>query len=363
MDTQKPKVIGINALFLIPNEVGGTEYHLRSFIKHLQLQDTYNQYIIFCNRENYETFECTGKNWKKVLCPITARNRVLRIAYEQVLFPQLVQKNSCTLLHSYGYFGPITGAFKKVVTVHDCNWLDHPDDTPALQNFILHQLISRSLKSADKVVTDSEFSLSRLVHYFPQYSTKFVVIQPGIDDLFLKLLAEKTVSPVSEKYILCVSALYPHKKMLYLLDLWKEFSRHSTLHLVIVGQHGADEAQFLQKLPELERVHHYTKVDYKTLVALYKHAELFIFPSVYEGFGFPVYEAYAAGVLTIVGNADLYAKNIQSEFIKLSFSINSDSQLIQKESQNLSKKRKSNSSKLFLYQESVIELIELYSSL
>jgi len=325
----KNKIIGINALFLIPNNVGGTEYHLRSFLKYLEKIDTENSYVVFCNEENFETFSFKSQKWQKVLCPIRSENRIARILYEQLVFPFVVSRHGCTHLHSYGYFGPVFGDFKKVVTVHDCNWLDHPEDTSKLQNFILDILIRVSVKTADLILTDSDFALKRLSHYFPNEKDKTQVIEPGIDDEFRKLLLQESIPLIKQHYILSVSAFYPHKNMLYLLDLWERFAvSNPDIHLIVVGQNGADEEKFTKKITSLKRTHFHRKVDYRNLLSLYKNAKCFIFPSVYEGFGYPVYEALAAEIPTIVGNGSLYLQKVRPQLEELTFELDEDTKLI-----------------------------------
>jgi len=172
--------------------------------------------------------------------------------------------------------------------------------------------------------------LTRLNHYFADEKDKTFVIEPGIDDDFRKLLSQESEPLVKQKYILSVSALYPHKKMLYLLDLWERLSKSQDLDLIVVGKNGLDEEKFVNKIESLSKVHYYPKVDYRSLVSLYKYASCFIFPSVYEGFGFPVYEAIAAKIPAIVGNKEIYLERIRPDLLELSFNINEDLKTIER---------------------------------
>lgn len=362
MDKKNALVIGINALFLIPNQVGGTEYHLRSFLKYLEKLDTTHSYVVFCNNENYSSFTFTNKNWNKVLCPVTAKNKVLRIIYEQSVLPCVAKQNGCTILHSYGYFGPVFGGFKKVITVHDANWLDHPEDNSFIQNFVLNVLIRAAVTTAAAVVTDSEFSSQRLQHFFPGLAQKLHIIWPGIDDAFANIYQTTLKRPLKPRYLLAVSALYPHKKMLYLLKLWEAISKKDPkLVLVVVGQHGTDAAEFQSILKKLDRVLYYPKVGYRELVAFYKFADLFVFPSVYEGFGFPVYEAYFSQLPILVGKRELYAIGVQAALTELDFEVDADSQKVLA---MLSEgKQENDRKKLPEYTQSVHKLLKIFQSL
>jgi hypothetical protein len=335
-------IIGFNALYLVPNGVGGTEYYLRSIIKELINQDKNNSYIIFCNKENYQTFFFEEKNIKKVLVPIAAKNKFLRIIHEYIFFPKLVEKNNCDILYSFGYSGPFWGNFKKIITVFDVNWKDYPEDNSLLTNFVLNFLISSSIKRSNLIITTSEFSKKRLSFYFPRYKNKMKVIWAAVDKNFIKFLKGNLKKPIKNKYILCVTAFYPHKKALYLLDLWKRFNKdnRNRIKLVIIGKLGKDLKIFEQKVSKLSNILWIKKASLKELVSFYKHSELVIQPSIYEGFGYPAYEALASDKNVLVGKKDFYNDSILNYIDELSFNLDSDNELLKKSLLKKTKSRK-----------------------
>lgn len=318
---QTKKIIGINTLFLIPNKVGGTEYYARSVLHELSMRDKKNVYVIFCNNENFDTFHFENKNWKKVRCAIFASNRFLRVLYEQVVLPFHVWKNNCQILHSFGYFGPIVSTARLITTIHDANWKDHPQDQPLISRFLLNLLMSATVARSEHILTDSSFSKQRLAYYYPQHTHKMQVMEPGLNDLFLTLLQKKQKLPIEKHpFLLCVSGLYPHKRVSYLLSLWPALQKHFPSHqLIIVGNNGGEASQIAKRSKRLSGVRLLKKVSLPSLVALYQNADLFLFPSVYEGFGYPVYEALAAGLPTLVGKKDCYSEGIQPELAEFSF--------------------------------------------
>jgi glycosyltransferase involved in cell wall biosynthesis len=352
-------IIGINALYIIPNKVGGTEYYLRSFIKYMSRLDKNNRYVLFCNQESKNSFSELGSNIRLVVTPIQATHRVLRVLYEQTLFPLLVAQEKCEVLHSFGYFGPLLGSFKKITTVHDANWKDHPDDNPYYQTLLLNFLISLSIKVSSFVITDSKFSKNKILKYFPMIHSKLRVIVPGIDEEFSSQL--KIVSPnplVKIHYFLCVSALYPHKNVPELLRWWAAVENfHTNNWLVLVGQNGADQKEIIQLVKRIPRVLYLTKVKFSTLVTLYKNADACIFPSEYEGFGYPVYEALAAGLPVYVTNKGMYHSSIQNNLHEINLS-NAEKITVIKPLSNQQQKVTST----FNYEKSARSLIELYNS-
>jgi len=348
---------------MIPNCVGGTEYHLRSFLTQLERKDKRNTYIVFCNDENFGSFHFTNSRWKKVRCPIRASFRPTRILYEQFVLPFLVKRQHCDILHSFGYFGPIVCSASRIITIHDVNWRDCPEDFGFVERWVTGVLIELNLRFSYRIMTVSEFTKKRLVHYFPNINYKIRVIPSWMSDEFIKESKRVHKQPMKKnKYILSVTAMYPHKHVLYLLDLWEILAqKDTTLKLVIIGRHGKDEKHVLDRIRNLDRIHYYPKVSLSDLVAFYQHSTAYISPSVYEGFGFSVYEALSAGGPIVVGKIELYVQKIRKYLVQLTFDKLIDIQVIERLMRNSDKKTKScilNSS-----QQSVRKLILLYEGI
>lgn len=347
------RTIGLNTLFLIPNAVGGTENYTRTFIDELEANDTTNRYIVFCNQENFSTFSFSNPRFHKVLCPVFAGNRVSRIFYEQTIFPWVLHSYGCDVIHSFGYIGPIISDAKKIVTVHDANWKDHPEDQSKTAWIIVSVIMKFVVRSADVIVCDSTFSRSRLIHFFPQMQSKIHVILPWVGESLLHEFGKRHESPLPNKdYILCVSGMYPHKRISYLLDLAKGYE------LVLIGKNGIDEPRIQKKVKALQHIHYFPKVSLEKLASFYQHATLFVFPSVYEGFGYPVYEAAAVGVPTIVGKKDLYEKEVSSHLQELTFDLTEDKRMLREAIGNSAHRRPL----IFSKKQSINRLIELYTA-
>jgi len=349
--------IGINTLFIVPNKVGGTEYHTRSFLKYLEKNDDKNNYIIFCNKENFNSFNFKSNKWKKVLCNVGAKNKISRILYEQFILPFLVLKNNIQVFHSFGYFGPIIiPKVKKVLTIHDTNWLDHPGDNSFITNITLRFLMKWSIRTSSLVTTSSIFSRKRILHYFPY--TKIKIIYPGIDNVFKQIINKETKS-IYFDYALCVSAFYPHKKISYLIKLWSKI-KNNKLKLIIVGHSGKEQNNIKKLSKKNKDILVLDKVSLKELANLYKFSKLFLFPSIYEGFGFPVYEALYANKITVVGIKEIYDPSIQDELEVFTFDIKKDLKLIKR---LLKKNDKAKFEYKNSYDSSSKELISAYQSL
>lgn len=358
--TQK---IAINTLFMVPNESGGTEYHLRSTLKYLEKMDKEHPYLVFCNLENYSTFHFKSPLWQKICCSVQGANKVSRVVYEQLVLPKEIKRHHCSVVHSFGYTGLLFSDLTQVVTVHDVNWLDYPEDMAVIGRLVVKFLAEQSVQKADYVLTDSRFSQARLHYHFPNLDSKVVVISPGLDEDFFPTLSRAgRPSLPKEAYLFSVNAFYPHKKVLYLLNLWQKIQANlPNLYLVLVGQHGLEEDAVLQKIKSLDRILYYPKVAYSELISFYKYAQACIMPSVYEGFGYPVYEAVAAGKEVFVGQKDLYDHSIVSSLHQLSFDLGKDSKMIQAFLN--SSEKKVATVKSLSYKPGVEKLIQLYNSI
>ncbi|MBI5151194.1 MAG: glycosyltransferase [Candidatus Pacebacteria bacterium] len=312
------KRIGINLLYLVPGQVGGTERYARLFIQELERIDQKNQYILFCNKENYFSFVVTSKNVKKVLCPILATHRILRIFYEQFIFPLIIVWNRCNIIHSFGYIGPIFTLAKRIITVHDTNWLDFPQDFTKTTWIVQCILSFFSINTAHLILTDSSFSYQRICHYFPQFKNKIVIIEPWISPLFIRLLMKNSKNGIRQKdYIICVSAMYPHKRIPYLIELYNKWDMKKKYSLILIGKNGKDEEKVKNLVQSSSGIFWRKNISDEELFSLYFEASAAVFPSVYEGYGYPVYESIASGLPTAVGKRSLYNDSISMKLAEL----------------------------------------------
>ena len=355
--------IGINILYLIPNQVGGTEYYARSLIDALQKNDNTNTYYVFCNKETSSKLQLINPKWQKIECAVHGKDKVTRILFEQCVLPLLAQKYRCTVLHSLGYSSPAFGTFSKITSVHDANWRDHPSDDNWFYNAIANIIYGSSMRFSDLILTDSHFSKTRIVAFFPNHASKISVLSPGIDPKVITSIENARLKPEQKNpYILCVSNFYPHKQILYLLTLWEKISANSPgLELLLVGSQGKDKNKVASLVASKDTVRWFQKVSLEELGALYANAKLCIFPSIYEGFGFPVYEALVSKAPIVVGDVNLYSSLITDVLHQLSFSEDKDASLVLS-LLKMNTKNTNNKKKIPTYKMSAKKLIKIYNS-
>jgi len=296
--------IGINALFLIPDKVGGSEIYLRNLLCYLAKIDKENEYILFINKENSHTFRISQPNFTEVLCPIKASFRPARILWEQFVLPFQIKKYKIDVLHSPGYTAPILTLCCSVVTIHDMNYFYYPQDFPKLTALSLKLLVPLAARSSYKIIAVSKNSKKDLVKVLKIPESKICVIyEAGSSYLSVSTATENKIREklkkgygIGKKFILSVSASHPHKNLYRLIQAYDILCRkyHIDCQLVIVGVRGRAHFSLvnLAKEMSLEDSIIFTGwIPKENLSLLYSEAELFVFPSLFEGFGMPVLEA------------------------------------------------------------------------
>jgi len=193
----------------------------------------------------------------------------------------------------------------QVVTIHDVNFLTHPDAYDAGYRSYAERMFRHSAKHADRILTDSRWSASQLQTLLGAPAERIVVAYPGLEHS-LRVAAAARNPSFPDRYALFVGQTEPHKNIGVLIEAWR-IGVPRGLHLVIAGRPGRDDERLRsivggdQSLREL--VHLVGSVDEQRLARLYEDATCFLFPSRTEGFGFPPLEAMARGVPTAVANS------------------------------------------------------------
>lgn len=306
--------IGINTLFLIPGQVGGTETYTRGLLSSLEEIDKENEYLIFCNKENFETFQLTSKNFRRILCPVKASFRPWRILWEQLIFPFQVWRNKIDILLSLGYVCPLFVPCKSIVVIFDLNWFFHPEEFSPLSRLAWKTLVSLSAKRADHIITSSNNSKKDISRILKIPKEKISVVYGGIDkSRFHEIKDEKIISKIKEKYgigdrfILTVSAAYKFKNLGKLIEAVNLLRQNIPgLQLLVVGLGGKGKPEIIKMIKKYnlgDNVVIAGWVPDEDLPVLYSAAEIYIHPSLYEGFGFPVLEAMVCGCPVVSSNA------------------------------------------------------------
>ena len=301
--------IGVNTLFMIPGEVGGTETYLRHTLLAMVTVSPETGLVLFTNRENDRILreklaECEKVEFIRL--DFSAANRYARIVREQLELPGKVRLAGVDVLWSPGYTMPYRTCCPQVVTIHDMQYKNHPDDFTILVLIVTGCLVEMAARRSRRIIAVSQFTKKEIVKYTSVSEKKIDVIHEAVDPAFglgpdagtpHRLAAALTGS--DKPYILTVANSYPHKNLDSLAKAFCLLERRIPHILIIVGKPGLGEKKLedaLTGLGDPSRVVRLSGLVGEDLISLYQGADLFVFPTLYEGFGLPILEAMAARV-------------------------------------------------------------------
>jgi len=214
-----------------------------------------------------------------------------------------MRKHGVDVLHSLGYTSPFFIPGKNIVTIYDLNWYYQKDSFSRINRLFWKFLVTFSARVADVIITSSQASRDSLIEVLNIPENKVLAFYPGYTKYSSVDKNIKSIVPEIEgEFILTVSSFLPHKNIMRLLEAFKYVSVATNLQLVIVGsggKYGEAVSEYLLKNYEKGRVVLTGWVSNEELATLYKKAKAFVFVSLYEGFGFPVLEAFVYGTPVI----------------------------------------------------------------
>lgn len=288
----------------------GIGTYIRNLLRQLSRLDRETEYVLLCQEPDLGVASQLGPNFRTVLEP--SPNYSLR---EQIHVPWVVMREKPDIYHAPHYVLPAGVRCRKVVTIHDCIHLMFPQYLPNRAAYAYAKTTMwTAARRSDRILTVSEASKRDILHFFNVAPEKVSVVYNAIDDRFAIVPRPEDVARVRERYqldqrfVLYVGNIKPHKNLVRLIETFAELRTDDSfddLKLLIIG----DE---ISKLPALRRaVHRYKLHKFvrflgylpdDILAILYRLANVFVFPSLYEGFGLPPLEAMASGTPVVTSN-------------------------------------------------------------
>jgi glycosyltransferase involved in cell wall biosynthesis len=294
----RPLRIGVNALYLIPGGVGGTEIYLRGLLAALAEIDAVNRYFVFTNRETDSGLAPSQPNFTPMPQPIRAASRPVRILWEQTALPLAAARLKLDVLFNPGFTAPLLARCPQVTVFHDLQHIRHPEYFRWFDLPFWKLLLWGSAHVSRTLLAGSAATANDVRRHYRLPDSKVRVALLGVDPIFFELARRRRPEP----FLLAVSTLHPHKNLDGLLRAFAVFhSGHPEFRLIVCGLHGF----FTGPLHELrESLGLAGVVDFPGWIPrtdlhdLFRRAWAFVYPSLFEGFGIPVVEAMAAGVPT-----------------------------------------------------------------
>lgn len=222
--------------------------------------------------------------------------------WEQTELLRYLKSQGNPLLLNLANTAPISYK-NQIVTICDLSFLRHPEWFSRKFYYYYRFLIPQITKNSLKIVTISKFSKNEIMNLLNISEHKIKVIYCGVDEKFINhTIANAAVSNKYKNYILAVSSLDPRKNFKNLISAFKKLALPDTQFVIVGSENRVFANNELKKFINTRNIVFTGYVSDKELIALYKNAKLFVFPSLYEGFGLPPLEAMACGCPVVVSN-------------------------------------------------------------
>lgn len=284
--------------------------------KHILTQDKKNEYVlIHRKKEAYDIYRMA----KEIIIP--SPKFPISIVRNFIGMPLKLKKYKFDIVYHTGSVGPFLFKHflpgkKNMQTVLDIIPVLHPETYELSVRMAFKHLLPRAIKNADYIVTCSENSKKDIMRYFNVPGQKITVAYLAPHERFRKVNREKAKAFVRQKYkingpyVLYVGALEMKKNIPTLLKAFAQLIKKGfTLKLVLAGKQGYGYNVIAETMRKLGLKEHVIELGYvpnayqsDDLVMLYNAAEVFVFPSVYEGFGMPAVEAMKCGCPVVTSN-------------------------------------------------------------
>ncbi|MEY2987082.1 MAG: hypothetical protein RJB13_603 [Pseudomonadota bacterium] len=299
LDTRKEspqrKTIGLNGRFLVAQRTGVQRSAYQLFRTIIEMGTEYN-FVLFTGESEAYAPEWQKPNVTLVTSPLLQQTVIRNYFWEQIELPKLARKHKVDLLHSPANLAPISYKGSSVVNIHDLCFLVEPAWFSISFRIIYRWLVPRIAKISSRVITNSNYSKNDILNLLKIGVEKVRLTYWAVDPIFYKFN-----KPLSERadQIIFVGSLEPRKNLRGLLkgfSLYKQQNPESRTKLIVVG---CENPLFASSGFKSEHIG--SDVEFKGYISDRKLAELFgnsralVYPSFYEGFGFPPLEAMAAG--------------------------------------------------------------------
>ena len=299
-------IIGIDASRANKSIRTGVEWYSYHLIEEFKKIDSKNQYFLYTNEPLTGDLAKCPENFKEVVLKwwLPRLWTLGRLSWEMKF-----GKYKPDILFVPAHTIPLLQPKKTVVTVHDIGF-EHMPSAYKWADKLYHRFTIQFIKRfSDKIITVSHFSKKDLIEFYNILPKKITAIHNGFDNLvYNETVRKQTTKPIAADYILFIGRLEEKKNIGRLLEAFAVFKKkypNDSHKLVLIGKKGFGWERF-EKIIEKNNLKDIVVipgwVEEKEIPAWIAHSELFVFPSLFEGFGIPVIQAMACGTPVICSN-------------------------------------------------------------
>ena len=302
--------IGIDATAIPPSRSGAGNY-IFNLVCGLARVDSDNQYVVFAKPEHIEEWKIAQPNF--CFLPGASGYRPLRLAWEQCVLPLLVRRHKLDILHSPHYTMPLFCPCRSVVTFCDMIFFLYPEVHSLSKRIFFRTMMSVSSQRANAIIAISKSTARDVISLLRVMPDKIHTIPLAAGSNYRPIADRNAVELVctqhglqAGEYVLFIGVLEPRKNIPVLLHAYQELVGCGIRKkLAIVGKRGwmfSEIFSTVQTLKIEDKVVFTGYVPEADLPSLYNGACLFVYPSLYEGFGLPVLEAMSCGTPVVTSN-------------------------------------------------------------
>lgn len=304
--------IAINCAFYQPRGGGISEY-IYNLVTNLVEIDRVNDYLIYVLEDyiEYASKTFTGVRIKSM--PYTSQQTVRRSIFEQFFWLQEERTEKFDIFHSPFFHSPILKKAKQIMTVHDLRFCVYPSTYAFIRLHFLRYAVRKSVKTVDHIISISEFTKSELMKYYNLSNDRITTIHEAInrEDFstekidYSKLDTSMIEKLIKKKFLFTLGHIEPRKNYVSLVRAFKKLRENGNedVYLVVAGKRAHGYREFIKEIEDDLRIIYLDFVSRDMLLWLYSNATAFVFPSIYEGFGFPPLEAASLGTVSAVANS------------------------------------------------------------
>ena len=291
----------------------GVGHYVTNLIREFQKIDKENSYCLISNNGEFEAEFASRPNFENYRTWISNENHLVGDLWESFYLPGLLQRKGVSVFHGPAFMIPLRfSGFRTVVTIHDIVAFIKPETVPLKYALYMRFLIGLVVRKADRVITPSESTKQDLIDRLKVPEEKIEVVYEAVSDEFKPWSGPGRAEQVKRKfgirdrYMLFVGNLEPRKNLVRLMRAFERARDRlgGAYQLVISGKKGWLYKDILTTYEQVNRgdVILTSYVSDKDLVDLYRSADMFVFPTLYEGFGLPVLEAMGCGAPVITSS-------------------------------------------------------------
>ena len=302
--------IGFDAKRAFSNKSGLGNYS-RDVISALVDYYPENEYFLFTPSPHTELLE--KKYLNNIICP---QKKATASYWRSVKMGNDIEANKIDIFHGLSNELPLNIKHvkaKKVVTIHDVIFLKFPELYQFIDRKIYNFKFKKACQNADKIIAISHQTKEDLIHYYKIPESKIEVIYQTCNQIFKQQFDDETKEntkikfQLPQNFVLNVGTIEKRKNVLNVIKA----IHNVDISLIIIGketEYAKEVKSYIYQNELQDKVKILNHVNAQELACIYQLSKIFIYPSIYEGFGIPILEAFFSGVPVITGNAGATAE-------------------------------------------------------